>query len=654
MTMRYLYPFAAVVGNDDVKEALLIALVNPRVGGVLISGDKAGAKTTLIRASAELTPMRIVELPLSATEDRIFGHIDLEKTLADGRKVLAEGLLAEAHHNILYIDEVNLLRRDVLTAVLQAHDLQENRIEREGISYRHDADFLLVGSMNPQEGTLETSVLDRFGLFVNVEASNEPAQRVEIMRRVLQYERDRIRFVDMYAEETASLQEQVRKAVVLVAAMKPPAPMLQLAAAYAEKAWLAGHRGDVILLEAAKAIAALAGRSFLIPEDMERAAYFVLPHRMRKPPAAPPQEQEGEEQEDTSAENPDTAPPEDNTERGGDENQESGKEDRAEDSDYPNTPQTEAESGNNTTDESQDEEDSAEENIDYHSQAPLPPESWEDIDKALAQLQLQMTTEMNRHERKGSGKRQRTKTNLRQGRYIRAVLTGQKVTDLALDATIRAAAPYQRHRHRGNLAIALTESDLRQKVREKRTGTVFLFCVDASGSMGAKHRMGVVKGVIYGLLQDAYEKRDRVGLITFRREQAELLLPITRSIDLAQRELRELPTGGKTPLAAGMQLSLATLQQLRYQDAEVRPVFILVTDGRATAALQDGNPVADAEQLATVFRRANITSVVIDTETDFISMGIAKKIAELMGAHYYHMKRLSDENVLAIVQDLRM
>ncbi len=654
MTMRYLYPFAAVVGNDDVKEALLIALVNPRVGGVLISGDKASAKTTLIRASAALTPMRIVELPLSATEDRIFGHIDLEKTLADGRKVLSEGLLAAAHHNILYIDEVNLLRRDVLSAVLQAHDLQENRIEREGISYRHDADFLLVGSMNPQEGTLDASVLDRFGLFVNAEASDEPAQRVEIMRRVLQYERDRIRFVDRYAEETASLQEQVRKAVVLVAAMKPPAPMLQLAAAYAEKAWLAGHRGDVILLEAAKAIAALAGRSFLIPEDMERAAYFVLPHRMRKPPAAPPQESESEEQEESSAEDTDTAPAEDSTERDGDENQNSGEDSGAEDSDYPDTPHTESEPENNTTDEPQEEEDSAEENTDYHSQAPLPPESWEDIDKALAQLQLQMTTGMDRHERKGSGKRQRTKTNLRQGRYIRAALTGKKVTDLALDATIRAAAPYQRHRNRGGLAIALTESDLRQKVREKRTGTVFLFCVDASGSMGAKHRMGVVKGVIYGLLQDAYEKRDRVGLITFRREQAEVLLPITRSIDLAQRELRELPTGGKTPLAAGMQLSLATLQQLRYQDAEVRPVFILVTDGRATAALQDGNPVADAEQLATVFRRANITSVVIDTETDFISMGIAKKIAELMGAHYYHMKRLSDENVLAIVQDLRI
>lgn len=659
MSTNYLYPFAAIVGNDDLKEALMIALVNPRVGGVLISGDKATAKTTAIRSSAALTSMRIVELPLSATEDRIFGHIDLEKTLADGRKVLSPGLLAEAHGQILYIDEVNLLRRDVLNAVLQAHELKENRIEREGISYHHSAEFLLLASMNPQEGTLEASLLDRFGLFVNVEAAEEIEMRTEIVRRVLRYERDRVGFVQAYAEETASLQKKIADAAATVAAMNVPAPMLQLAAAYAEKAWLAGHRGDVILLEAAKAIAALAGRSFLIPEDMERAAYFVLPHRMRKPPAAPAENQEPQDSSD--------AAPKDNDSTDEQEQDPADTEQSQEDSDVGDTdieddsPQEEESSSENEESNSDQEEDlSQEENEDsdepprQDAEAPLPPEQWEDIDKALAQLQFQMTTGMDRHQRKGSGKRQRTKTNLRQGRYIRATMTGGKVTDLALDATIRAAAPYQRYRRRGDLAIALTESDLRQKVREKRTGTVFLFCVDASGSMGAKHRMGVVKGVIYGLLQDAYEKRDRVGLITFRREQAEVLLPITRSIDLAQRQLRELPTGGKTPLAAGLQLSLATLQQLQYQDPDVRPVFVLVTDGRATAALHGGRPVEDAEQMADVFGKVGMTSVVIDTETDFISMGIAKKIADRMGAHYYHMKRLSDEHVLAIVQDLRI
>ena len=653
MISTYRYPFAAVVGNNDAKEALLIALVNPKVGGVLISGEKATAKTTLIRSVYALTSMRIIELPLSATEDRIFGHIDLEKTLADGQKVLSPGLLAAAHHNILYIDEINLLRRDVLTAVLQAHDLKENRLEREGISYHHPADFLLVGTMNPQEGTLDESLLDRFGLFVDVSAAKEIKDRTEIVRRVLRYERNRVRFTKEYDESTSSLRDQITKAVECVQAMNVPKPMLQLAASYAEKAWIAGHRGDIILLEAAKAIAALAGRSFLIPEDMERAAYFVLPHRMRKPPSSPSAESsEGHQDQDSEPKQEDRpveqkTDPTDNQDNQEDSDIEDGGQDLSE---------SEADLSPDITKENSQQEgaDDSDNQSDLDSTAPLPPETWEDIDKALSQLQFQMMTGMDRHHRKGSGKRQRTKTNLRQGRYIRSIMIGGKVTDLALDATIRAAAPYQRYRQRGNLAIALTESDLRQKVREKRTGTVFLFCVDASGSMGARHRMGVVKGVIYGLLQDAYEKRDRVGLITFRRDQAEVLLPITRSIDLAQRELRELPTGGKTPLAAGLQLSLATLQQLKYQDPEVRPVFILITDGRATSSLHGGSPVTEAEELAKIFNQADITSVVIDTETDFISMGIAQKMADLMGANYYHMKRLSDENVLAIVQDLRV
>ena len=296
-------------------------------------------------------------------------------------------------------------------------------------------------------------------------------------------------------------------------------------------------------------------------------------------------------------------------------------------------------------------DDSHEADTPPNPQMPLPPETWEDINKAFSALQLQVTMNVDRFKRKGSGKRQRTKTDLKQGRYIRAVPMAHEVTDLALDATIRAAAPYQKQREKHGLAIALEKDDLRQKVREKRTGTVFLFCVDASGSMGAKHRMGAVKGAIYGLLQEAYQKRDRIGLITFRRNTAELLLPVTRSIDLAQKALKELPTGGKTPLAAALEMSLAVLAQLKFQDPEVRPVFLLVTDGRATSSLSGGNPVDEAIELGEKLRRTGAAMVVIDTETDFISMGIAKKLSSSMGATYYHVKDLSDEKVLRIVQD---
>ncbi|MDU5027485.1 MAG: VWA domain-containing protein [Negativicoccus succinicivorans] len=630
MSYPYIYPFVAVVGQDDVKEAILLALVNPKIGGLLISGTKATAKSTLLRSAMALTEQALVELPLSATEDRVFGHIDLEKTLADGKRIFLPGLLAKADQQILYIDEINLLRRDLLAAILQVHETQENKIEREGLSYSHPTDFMLIGTMNPEEGTLSDALLDRFGMFVNAQAETDPAKRQEIVRRVLAYEKDRIAFVKRYAEETEKLRKKVITAQAIIPQMEVPAPMLQLAAVYSENAWLAGHRGDIILLEATKAVAALAGRNFLIPDDMERAAYFVLPHRMHQPEHAP--QEQPEQQPPQTPDQPDDSaelPPQNDTQE------------------LPPPPSNSPEDNDFDTND----DDSHEADMPPNPQMPLPPETWEDINKAFSALQLQVTMNVDRFKRKGSGKRQRTKTDLKQGRYIRAVPMAHEVTDLALDATIRAAAPYQKQREKHGLAIALEKDDLRQKVREKRTGTVFLFCVDASGSMGAKHRMGAVKGAIYGLLQDAYQKRDRIGLITFRRNTAELLLPVTRSIDLAQKALKELPTGGKTPLAAALEMSLAVLAQLKFQDPEVRPVFLLVTDGRATSSLSGGNPVDEAIELGEKLRRTGAAMVVIDTETDFISMGIAKKLASSMGATYYHVKDLSDEKVLRIVQD---
>ncbi|MDU5395674.1 MAG: VWA domain-containing protein [Negativicoccus succinicivorans] len=631
MSYPYIYPFVAVVGQDDVKEGILLALVNPKIGGLLISGTKATAKSTLLRSAMALTEQTLVELPLSATEDRVFGHIDLEKTLADGKRIFLPGLLAKADQQILYIDEINLLRRDLLAAILQVHETHENKIEREGLSYSHPTDFMLIGTMNPEEGTLSDALLDRFGMFVNAQAETDPAKRQEIVRRVLAYEKDRIAFVKRYAEETEKLRKKVLTAQAIISQMEVPAPMLQLAAVYSENAWLAGHRGDIILLEATKAVAALAGRNFLIPDDMERAAYFVLPHRMHQPEQAPQEqpEQQPPQPPDQSSDDSAEMPPQNDAQE------------------LPPPPSNLPEDNDFDTND----DDSHEADTPPNPQMPLPPETWEDINKAFSALQLQVTMNVDRFKRKGSGKRQRTKTDLKQGRYIRAVPMAHEVTDLALDATIRAAAPYQKQREKHGLAIALEKDDLRQKVREKRTGTVFLFCVDASGSMGARHRMGAVKGAIYGLLQEAYQKRDRIGLITFRRNTAELLLPVTRSIDLAQKALKELPTGGKTPLAAALEMSLAVLAQLKFQDPEVRPVFLLVTDGRATSSLSGGNPVDEAIELGEKLRRTGAAMVVIDTETDFISMGIAKKLASSMGATYYHVKDLSDEKVLRIVQD---
>ena len=282
-----------------------------------------------------------------------------------------------------------------------------------------------------------------------------------------------------------------------------------------------------------------------------------------------------------------------------------------------------------------------------------PEEQIADIDKSFRLPKMLLDLGKDRNIRRGSGKRSTTRTDLKQGRYVRAELPKAKVEDLAFDATIRAAAPFQKMREDNGCALNIKPEDLRQKVREKRIGNTFLFAVDASGSMGARERMRAVKGAIFYMLQEAYQKRDRVGMIAFRRQKAEVLLPITRSVDLAQKCLAELPTGGKTPLADGLAMALQTLSMMNKHDSELAPILVLVTDGRANAVEENGgDPVASALKMAERIGKAKITSVVIDTESDFIKLGLAKRIAAAMGANYYTLQRLSKDSIIRIVRNL--
>ena len=607
MSRRWCFPFAAVVGQADVKEALLIALVNPKTGGVLVAGEKGSAKSVLVRALAQLAPAeRLVELPLNASEDQVFGNIDLEQALTSGKKVFSPGLLARAHEQILYVDEINLLRREVLTGILEVMDRGVNAVEREGISHQHAVRLTLIGTMNPEEATLSSAVLDRFGLFAAVQRETDSATRVEVMRRVFAWERDAAGFAAQYGEETGLLKQRCLTARKLLSQITIDPAMMQLAAQYCAQANSAGHRAELFLLEAARAIAALAARDYLIPADMERAAYFVLPHRMRQENSSPP---------------PPPEPPE---------NEQPPQNEQQDQSDPPD--QADAVQAPPPTDQGEAEERTA------------------DIDRQFSAAQMKVDLPQDRHARQGSGKRSLTRTDLKQGRYVRTSLPPGILTDLAFDATLRAAAPFQSTRPRGRCAITIHKADLRQKVREKRIGNVFLFVVDASGSMGARERMRAVKGAIFAMLQDAYQKRDQVAMIAFRRATAEVLLPVTRSVDLAQKCLALLPTGGKTPLAEGLDQALILLQTLKRRDKNVRPVLVLVTDGRANSASNGKDAVGDALAMAKKIAVAGVPAVVIDTETDFISLGVAQKVAVEMGATYYHLAELSDSVVIHIAQ----
>ncbi len=641
MMLHATYPFAAVVGQEQAKRALLIALVNPYAGGLLIGGRKGTAKTTLVRATQELlAPRKIIDLPLNVTEDMLFGSIDIEYAVSKGERRFLPGILGRANDNVLYIDEANLLRQELLTAVLDANSAGFNHVERDGISFTHEVNYTVIGTMNPEEGVLPGHVLDRFGMYVDVQGELETTSRVEIIKRALAFGKNIAEFRKQYAKETEELRELINVSRETLAQVEISEAMMQLAAQMCAQAYCAGHRAEIYLLEAARAIAALAKRTYILPQDMQEAAVYVLPHRMRTPPEPEEMEQEDQEQNEEQEENQD--PQDDNQ---GEDNQPD------ELPPPPQLPDNEDDGSDENSDENEEQDEEKQEERDSNQLAPE--EQIADIDRSFKIPKLVLDMGKNNALRRGSGKRSATKTDLKQGRYVRAELPKSKVEDLAFDATIRAAAPYQRMREANGCALNIQKEDLRQKVREKRIGNTFLFAVDASGSMGARERMSSVKGAIFYMLQDAYQKRDRVGMIAFRRQKAEVLLPITRSVDLAQKRLAEMPTGGKTPLADGLATALLTLAKLNKKDSELEPILVLVTDGRANAVEENGgDPIEATIKMAEKIRKAKITSVVIDTENDFIKLGVAKKVAQAMGASYYNLRQLSKEQILRIVRNL--
>lgn len=647
MHTNSLYPFAAVVGQEQAKKALLIALVNPKAGGLLIGGRKGTAKSVLARSTKELIePKQFIDLPLNVTEDMLFGSIDIEYAVSKGQKRFAPGILARANENVLYIDEVNLLRQELLLAVLDANAAGMNQVERDGISFTHPVHLTVLATMNPEEGVLLQHILDRFGMYVDLASEMELEQRVKIMRQALAYGSDVASFREEYATATQELRAKIARALELLPQIQLSDAMLILAAQMVSQALCAGHRAEIYLLEAAKALAALAGRAYVLPKDVEEAAQFVLPHRMRKPPE--PQEPEASEQDSSEQD-------EDEFENNDDEAQDNTEDNSRDDNNLPPPPLNNDEDDGAADDEQdENEQEQKDEQEPQHNNDQLAPEEQiADIDKSFRLPKMLLDLGKDRNIRRGSGKRSSTRTDLKQGRYVRAELPKAKVEDLAFDATIRAAAPFQKMREDNGCALNIKQEDLRQKVREKRIGNTFLFAVDASGSMGARERMRAVKGAIFYMLQEAYQKRDRVGMIAFRRQKAELLLPITRSVDLAQKCLAELPTGGKTPLADGLAVALQTLSMLNKHDSELEPILVLVTDGRANATeANGGDPVASALKMAERIGKAKITSVVIDTESDFIKLGLAKRVAAAMGANYYTLQRLSKDSIISIVRNL--
>ena len=649
------YPFTAVVGQEQAKRALLLALVNPHTGGLLISGNRGTAKSVLVRAAAPFTPTgSLVELPLGATDDMVFGSLDVDAAVRDGERRLRHGLLHRAAHTLIYMDEVNLLREEVLKSVLESASAGMFSLERDGVSAVEEISCLPVGTMDPAEGVLSPVLLDSFGMFAAMDDVEETEQRAEIARRVLAFERAPKAFCRMYAQQEAELQQKTARAREMLPAVEVSHAILHLAAQYAARALCVGNRAEIYLVEAARALAALAGRIYVMPQDIEEAALFVLAHRMsrkkeqreersrqqkepqeQEQPQEQPQESQAEPQEESEdeaedapqEERPDDALTRDAT--GGESKEQ--EDDRGEaqeeaaQTDAERTPPADGDSGGEDTDET-------------HS-----------IEAVMARLSLLRETVCGRKGK--SGRRTIMQLDVPAGRPWRTSLPrrGRRI-DLAFAATLRAAAPYQRQRH-GEQAVVIRAEDLRVWIRARRAAANILFLVDASGSMGAKERMKMVKGAVLALLREAYQKRDRVGLIAFRRTSAEMLLPMTRSVELAEKELRSLPTGGKTPLAEGLAAALKMMDELaRKEGAET--VLVLVTDGRTNVSAA-GKAKEEALRAAEEIARRDTHCIVLDTEKSFPKVGLAPEIAQRMNAGYATLERLCAEGVLEVVRRFR-
>lgn len=600
------FPFSAVAGQEDVKLALILNLINPAIGGVLISGEKGTAKTTLVRGLAQLRRgLGVVNIPLGVTEDRLTGGIDLEAAIKKGVRGFEEGLLSRAHGQIVYIDEVNLLAEHIVNILLTVASLGENIVEREGISLSHPCRFTLIGSMNPEEGLLRPSFLDKFGLYAAAKSEKDLGLRIEIMKRRLAYEADPAAFLGQYREADRALGLRIDTAAAALERVCLTGAQYGALADLSQKGGCGGHRCEIVLAETVRALAAWNGREAVTDEDIRLAAKFALPHRLRKPLIEEPPE---EAPRSGGAEQPPDEPP------------------PAQAGELP--PQTE----NGGADEGADTQ--AAQDI-----GELPELS---IKPALKQKQSPS----------GSGKRVKTRTDSRSGRYVKARLPNGKTDDVALDATLRAAALRQYGREKDGVAIAVDRDDLRRKIRERRTGATILFLVDASGSMGARRRMAAVKGAVMALLEEAYQKRDKVGLVAFRGQGGEILLNITRSVDLAQKQLRSLPTGGRTPLAAGLLQAYQLLAAEKLRDRNALQYLVLISDGKANVPLKTEDALGDAMDAAGTIAALGAQVLVLDTEHSYIKLGFATKLAERMGGDCLRLDEISKHSIMSNVKDL--
>lgn len=634
-----MFPFTAIVGQTALKTGLILNAVNSKIGGVLIRGEKGTAKSTAVRAFARLLPEiavvdgcayhcdpngehlcpdctarkqpgialparylqpPLVELPVGATEDRVIGTLNLERAIREGARAFEPGLLAAANRGILYVDEINLLSDHLVDVLLDAAAMGVNYVEREGISISHPSQFILVGTMNPEEGELRPQLLDRFALCVDITGLPDPLERAEVVRRRIAFEHMPRVFASAYDEAEDDERRRIRFARRHALSVVCSDAMLDTMTRICAALGVDGLRGDIVMYKTAVALAAYAGRTEVKHEDVEAAASLALVHRQRRQPFDRP-----EQAQDRMAEALAQA-----------------RDDRGEDAPSPDS------RGNN--DAPSNRPGAA---AQVFAPAPSPatplPASQGPVMRLVSSV----------------GRRRSGITETPRGRYVTSTpLAPGTYGALALAPTLRAAAPYQRERREhalpGAPALLLEPVDLRRKVHKAPAENLILFAVDASGSMAARSRMEAAKGAVVALLLDAYQKRDRVGLVAFGGETATLVLAPTTSVELAERELRSLPTGGRTPLAHALYLAGEVFRRAERSGRQCVPWLVLVTDGRANVGFRTPNAFSDMMEQAAALAAIRVNALVIDTESGPVRAGVNRRLARALGAECVELSSL--------------
>jgi len=598
--------FSDFVGQENSKLALILNAIEPACGGILLTGKKGTGKSTLLKAFKDIADsldIPFIEVPMNVTEEALLGGIDIEETIRQGKRIYQRGLFCKANKGALVIEDINLFPNDILSLIFEVQSREENIIEREGIALKEPSKFVILATMNPEEADFSSHFLDRFGMCVIMDEVKDKEKRKEIIKLNLGY---------LKQNNDNEIIKKILKSRDFIKKVKVSDEIKEYIAELTLKEAVSGHRAELFLMYASKAYAAYLEEKEVKKEHVDAVAPFVLIHRKRLIENPQTEEQKQHNERERNSENK--------------ENKE-------------NKPK-------NTSSSQFPEQGNLQER---------PSSEKEEVFSVGDSFKVKrILLKRDRILREAFGRRTKTKIKGRGGRFVRSLI--QKRDDIAISSTVRAAAPFQSIRGRKDHLI-IKEQDLRYKEKERKMRHTVIFLVDGSGSMGVEQRMIQTKGAILSLLMDCYQKRDKVAMIVFRKDRAETILPPTASHELALKRLKEIPTGGKTPLSAGLMEAYKLIRLLKIKEPENRFLVLLITDGKANVSLRGKNTLEELQRICFMLKDFPFVDfIIIDTENKkgFMKIDLALRIAQWLGGRYFLMEKIKSENLIGIINSSSM